>query len=301
VSIKRISWRPWRTNCSGLFLGNQINQLLKQACERLQATSDSPKLDAELLLAKALNKPRTYLFSWPEAVVEKESAERFLQLINQRAQGQPIAQLLGEKEFWSLLFQVNENVLTPRPDTEILVEQALSLIPKNIHWHILDLGTGSGCIAAAIAHERPSCSILAVDISAQALAVAQTNVAQLQLNNIRLMQSHWFAALAPDEPFDLIVSNPPYIPAQDPHLASAELLHEPQLALQSGQDGLDAIREIVANTRAFLKPDGKLLLEHGYDQHLLVHDLLLANGFTHIKHYPDLAGHVRVTTAAMAA
>ena len=265
----------------------------------LRPTSDSPKLDAELLLAKAIGKSRTYLFTWPDRAVSTADQEQFSQLIQARAIGRPVSQLLGEKEFWSMLFEVNGQVLTPRPETELLVEKALMEIPLEGRHKILDLGTGSGCIAAAIGMERPNCSVLAVDVSQDALAVAVKNVQRHTMHNIELRQSNWFASIAPTEQFHLILSNPPYIAADDTHLQTPELSWEPRQALESGADGLDDIRKIIRTAPPFLAPKGILLFEHGYAQANSVQQLLEAAGFYEVQSFADLSGHLRATSGRL--
>lgn len=290
---------PWPTSKEEIHLPDAIHALVTRGEQQLLATSDSPKLDAELLLARAIGKSRTYLFTWPDRSVSAAEQEQFSQLIQARATGRPVAQLLGEKEFWSMLFEVNEQVLTPRPETELLVERALMQIPLEGSQQILDLGTGSGCIAAAIGMERPDCNILAVDVSQDALALAAKNVQRHTIRNIELRPSNWFAAIAPTKQFHLILSNPPYIAADDAHLQTPELTWEPRQALESGDDGLDDIRKIIQAAAPFLAPKGILLFEHGYNQAKAVQQLLEAAGFCEVQSFADLSGHLRVTSGRL--
>jgi len=270
-----------------------IATLLKAASARFEAVSDSPRLDAEVLLCHALDKPRSFLHAWPEKVPEPEQAERFEALVTARAEGRPVAHLTGRREFWSLELAVTPATLIPRPDTETLVAAALELLPAE-GGRLADLGTGSGAIALAIARERPACRVVATDRSPAALAVARDNAARLGLANVEFRQGDWCAPLN-DERFALVVSNPPYIPAGDPHLARGDLRFEPPAALASGADGLDDIRRIAACAPRHLEPGGWLLLEHGYDQAAAVTALLGAQGFAELRSWPDLAGHLRVS------
>jgi release factor glutamine methyltransferase len=264
-----------------------IASLLANAIQQLKQTSTSPALDAELLLAFCMQKERSYLHAWTEIVPSVEQKIHFQQLIKKRLQGIPIAYLLGTKAFWTLELTVNPAVLIPRPETEHLVEIALEKIHYIPKPKILDLGTGSGAIALALATERPDANIIASDASPAALTVAQTNKTKNQLGNVQLLQSDWFDDI-PVMHFDLIVSNPPYIETNDPHLQS-DIHYEPQQALTSGIDGLDAIRTIVTQAKAYLKPDSFLILEHGYNQGNKVRALLTKASFNHVKSINDYA------------
>ncbi len=265
------------------------------ACEQLASGSDSARLDAELLLAHALKVDRSYLFAWPEQQIQPAAKQQFRKLLQQRLDGQPIAYLLGVQEFWSLAFQVGEGVLIPRADTETLVETALELGPQGTAT-VLDLGTGSGAVACALAHERPLWQLSAVDNSQVALGFAERNVRNLQLSNVSCIESNWFSNLAPQQ-FDLIVSNPPYIEGDDSHLGRGDLRFEPAVALESGEDGLDAIRAISAAAPNYLCEGAWLMLEHGYQQASAVAALLDLAGLHNISHKCDLSGHQRVTLA----
>jgi len=268
-----------------------IRMLLAQAAELL--ATDSPRLDAELLLAGALEKNRSYLFAWPEAIPPAAIQERFRDLLARRAAGEPVAYLLGQREFWSLSLSVTPATLIPRPETETLVALALQRIPVNADACIADLGTGSGAIALAIARERPCCRIIATDISQAALAVAAANAERLGLCNVQFIAGDWCAAL-PDMPFDLIVSNPPYIAEDDIHLTRGDVRFEPRDALASGPHGMDALQHIARCASKRLRPHGWLLLEHGYDQGQPAARLLQACVYEEVQDYPDDAGHGRV-------
>lgn len=276
-----------------------VATLLHTAGTRLAKTSFTPHLDAECLLAHALQMHRSHLFAHPEQHVERNTLRRFARLVGARSQGRPVAYLTGEREFWSLRLKVNPATLIPRPETEILVEQALHFVPAAARWHLLDLGTGSGAIALALAKERPQCRITATDISRPALAVARENAAALGITNVEFLQGEWFAPL-PGRRYRMIVSNPPYVPDGDPHLDAGDLRFEPQCALNGGSDGLAMIRKIVQQAPAHLDPGSALMLEHGYDQAARVCDLLSTAGFTGIQTCRDLAGTERVSAGRFA-
>ena len=240
-----------------------------------------------------LGKPRSYLFGWPEAEVEFSHSRRYQELLQARRQGRPLAHLTGQREFWSLSLQVNQHTLIPRPDTETLVQWALEL-PLPEASKVADLGTGSGAIALALATERPAWDVLASDLSHEALRIARSNTARLQIQNISLLQCSWLSGLAAAT-FDLLVSNPPYIADGDSQLSEGDLRFEPASALRAGADGLDALRAIIAQAPAVLRPGGWLLLEHGYDQADAVRSLLQDAGFHALASRVDLAGHDRVS------
>ena len=255
--------------------------------------SPSARLDAEWLLAAALGKSTSYLRTWPEREVPTECAERFAADLARRRQGEPVAYILGRQGFWSLELEVAADTLIPRPDTELLVETALQLLPAS-SARVLDLGTGTGAIALALAVERPNWQVCGVDRIEAAAALAERNRQRLGLSNAAFAVSDWFAALG-GERFEMIVSNPPYIPASDPHLHQGDVRFEPQSALVAGADGLDDIRTIVAHAPAHLLPAGWLLLEHGYDQAGAVRGLLISQGFEGVQSRLDLGGHERIS------
>lgn len=272
-----------------------IRDALACATARLRAASDSPGLDASLLLAQVLGKPRSHLIAHGDDALSAADAAAFDELVARRRGGEPVAYLTGSKGFWSLDLAVTPAVLVPRPETELLVELALARLPPEAGPRAADLGTGSGAIALALASERPRLAVVATDAHPAALAVARSNAARLQLGNVEFREGDWFGAFAAGERFDLLVSNPPYVAAGDPHLAA--LGHEPRAALAAGEDGLDALRRIAAGAPAHLLPGGHLLLEHGAEQGAAVRKLFQDAGFEDIETHPDLAGHDRVTTA----
>jgi release factor glutamine methyltransferase len=267
---------------------------LRSAIAQLAPAHDSARLDAELLLAAVLEKPRSYLHAWPERTLTAAQSRQFAAWVARRAAGEPVAHILRTREFWSLELEVTPETLIPRPETELLVELALARIPIAAAWRIADLGTGSGAIALAIAHERPHCRIDACDISAAALAVAGRNAQRLAPGNVRFHQGAWYAPFAAMR-FDMVVSNPPYIRADDPHLHAGDVRFDPRPALVAGHDGLDDLRDIVAGAPAHLRPGGWLLVEHGYDQGIATAQLFAQAGFIDVRTHADLAGHPRVT------
>lgn len=267
-----------------------IESLLKSA---ELPDSPSPRLDAELLLAHALGQSRSYLRTWPEREPDAAQCAAFAALLERRRAGEPVAYLLGRQGFWSLDLEVAPHTLIPRPDTELLVETALALGPGG-PARVLDLGTGTGAIALAVACERPAWQVLGVDRVAEAVALAERNRARLGLGNARFVESVWFSTLG-GERFALIVGNPPYIAADDRHLSEGDVRFEPASALVAGEDGLDDIRRIVAEAPEHLEAGGWLLLEHGYDQAEAVRALFAARGFAAVESRRDLGGHQRIT------
>ena len=269
---------------------------LRDAIAALTASSPTPRLDAEVLLRHVTGSTPTGLIAGADRPLAADDMRRLDELIAHRKRGEPIAYLTGEREFWSLRLKVTPATLIPRPETELLVEKALARIPPDARWNIADLGTGSGAIALAIAHERPHCRIYACDQSVAALDMARENAARLNITNVEFFHGDWLAPLA-RHTFEMVVSNPPYVRANDPHLNSGDVRFEPPAALVGGADGLDAIRVIAkqAFTRLMPGTGGWLLLEHGHDQAATVAEVLTAAGFCEILCHRDLAGHNRVT------
>lgn len=255
--------------------------------------SPTARLDAELLLAAALGKSRSFLHTWPERIVPSDAALKFAEYLQRRRGGEPVAYILGQQGFWKLDLEVAPHTLIPRPDTELLVEAALELLPA-APAKVLDLGTGSGAIALALASERPAWSVTAVDRVLEAVALAERNRQRLHLNNATVLNSHWFGALE-GQRFQLIISNPPYIASTDPHLVEGDVRFEPASALVAGIDGLDDLRLIVAQAPDHLDAGGWLMLEHGYDQAEAVRDLLQTRGFEEVHSRTDLGGHQRIS------
>ena len=252
------------------------------------------RVDARLLLQHVLDVEHAFLLTHPDQVLTSQQTDDFSRLVRQRSDGIPVAYLIGRRDFYDLTFRVTEAVLIPRPETELLVELALKLIPDNQFCKILDLGTGSGAIAITIAKHRPQSQVTAIDLSSEAIAVSRWNAANLEVNNISLRTGNWFDELS-GEKFDLIVSNPPYVAENDPHLQQGDLRFEPQMALSTGDNGLACIRHIIAGAPDYLVNDGWLLLEHGYDQAAACRRLFGDRDFSNICSYPDLAGIMRVS------
>lgn len=272
-----------------------LGELLAYATRRLTEGSDSPRLDAEILLAAALERPRSYLRAWPERTLEPARAACFAAWLDRRRAGEPVAYILGRREFWSLDLEVTPDTLIPRPETELLVELALARLPMDRPATVADLGTGSGAIALALAVERPMARIVATDQSPAALVVARRNARRLGIDNVEFRQGDWCAPLG-NERFDLIAANPPYVAAADPRWRHGELRFEPPTALVAGDDGLDALRVIVVQAPACLQPGGWLLLEHGYDQGETVPVLLRERGFDAVSDHRDAAGLSRTSS-----
>jgi release factor glutamine methyltransferase len=283
-----------------------IAALLSQGESQLRAAGrDSARLEAELLLARALTQSRSHLLAWPERPVPPNATDQYRRLIQRACAGEPLAYLLGEREFWSLPLEVTPAVLVPRPETELLVERCLALASPlaastsaspaaAAPCRVCDLGTGSGAIALALASERPDWQIIATDRSSAALAVACANALRLGLTQVQFLQGEWFEPLQA-RCFDLLVSNPPYVAAADPALAA--LHYEPHEALTPGPTGLEALTTLIAGAPPHLAPGGWLILEHGADQAEAVTHRLRATGYARIRSHRDLAGHLRVTEA----
>jgi release factor glutamine methyltransferase len=267
-----------------------VRELLRSGAD---LPSDSARRDSEILLCHCLGKSRAWLYTWPEAAVAPEYAQRFNHLLAQRREGMPVAYLTGERDFWSLSLAVNSATLIPRPETETLVAWALELaLPDGAA--VLDLGTGSGAIALAVAVERPLWQVTALDSSAGALQVARANAHRLGLQRVNLLQSDWYQGVA-GQRFDALLANPPYIDSGDPHLARDDVRFEPRSALVAAQRGLADLRHLVAGAPAHLRDGGWLLLEHGFGQGAAVRQMLAAAGFDNISTRRDVAGLERIT------
>ena len=274
-----------------------ISDALHTATLLLARTSASARLDAELLLEYVTGLSRTDFRAAPERELPAAAGWSFQQLLRRRLQGEPVAYIRGHQEFWSLLLEVSPAVLIPRPETELVVERALAALRPDAK-ELADLGTGSGAIALAVASERPSLQITAVDVSAEALEIARRNAARLQLGNVRFERGSWFAPLT-GRRFDVVAANPPYIARGDADLAQNVSRFEPEIALIAGNSGLEAIEQIAAQAGAHLRPGGWLILEHGWTQAGAVRDRLVRSGFTHVRSHADLAGHERVTEGSL--
>lgn len=279
-------------------MNSSIQDILRNDGKQLEAAllldSGSARIEVQALLQSVLQVNRAYLLSRAEQILSARQQANYAALLERRLRGEPVAYLLGEREFYGLTFKVSPDTLIPRPETELLVELALQRISQHRKCRVLDLGTGSGVIALSIAQARPDAEVVAVDASDAALAVAEDNAQRLQINNARLLHSDWFDALS-GQHFDLIVSNPPYIAAGDAHLAQGDLRFEPPAALASGGDGLRDIRHIIAAAGLHLNAGGWLLLEHGYDQAQQVRELLQQARFGAVFSAHDLAGIERVS------
>ena len=270
-----------------------LKQLMADG-EKALTDSDSARLDAELLLAHVIKQTRTWLYTWPDHIPVIAEQNLYLELLRRRQSGVPIAYLTGKQAFWKIELNITEDVLIPRPETELLIEITLEKLAGIKQARVADLGTGSGAIALALANENPDWEITASDISAQAIDLAMQNAEMLETGNVNFQVGNWLEAL-PDISFHAIVSNPPYIETGDPHLEQGDVRFEPEQALSSGADGLADIRKIVAQSPQHLESKGWLLLEHGYKQGEAVRIIFAENSFDEIKTYRDLAGHERVT------
>lgn len=286
-----------------------IKNLLEQAVTQFAALSKTPRLDAELLLCYVLKKERLCLFSYPEKIVSDAEYQQWQMLVEKRLLQIPVAYLIGQKSFWSLELRVNEHTLIPRPETELLVEiilEKFSVLKLDAAGRrgnevvtILDLGTGSGAIALALGKENPHWQITAVDFSHEALKIAELNAKQNNINNVEFIQSNWFSAFSSNQCWDLIVSNPPYLDENDPHLLNEEIRHEPRSALVAKKNGLSDIEKIMIEARSYLKPEGALLFEHGCAQGGAVRELFSLYGYQSVVTLTDLAGLERVTQAVV--
>lgn len=276
-----------------------VDQLLREGARRLGGLGDSPRLDAELLLAHALGQSRESLYRSLFSSVEPETEERYGLLLSDRETRRPVAQLVGQRDFWTFTLSVSRATLVPRPETELLVERALARIPVDVPWSVADLGTGTGAIALAIGRERPACKVLATDLSKPALTVARSNGKALGLQNVTFKQGDWFQPLPTPASSKwrchMLVSNPPYIAANEWVATDPELSFEPRVALDGGRDGLDAFRVLTTGAPRHLRPGGWLLLEHGFRQGDEVRTLMKRAGFGNVTTVNDLAGRPRVS------
>jgi release factor glutamine methyltransferase len=278
-----------------------IQDALKQAEKKLSTLSNTPHLEAELLLAHVLNVDKSYLFAWPEQILKSKEIELLNKYIERRNKAEPIAYILGHREFWSADLIVTPDTLVPRPETELIVELALKLLPQSHACTVADLGTGCGAIAVALASERPHWTILATDQATAALKVAKRNAEKFGLKNIQFYVGEWCEAL-PKIKLDAIVSNPPYLAEDDPHLLApdpCELRFEPRNALVAGKDALADIKIIIQQAKAYLGSDGYLLLEHGLQQGNDVVQEMQKAGYAKAEDYADLAGIDRVTVGSL--
>jgi len=277
-------------------MSEHINSAIRWARHKIEACSDSARLDAELLLAHCLDKPRSYLYSHPEEPLTQICWQQYQQLVERRLEPTPIAYLLGTREFYSLEFATREQVLVPRPETELLVDLALQRLPPEQSMRVCDLGTGTGIIAITLKSERPMAQVYATDVDPACLALAQENAVR-HAADVEWIESDWYRELPRALHFDLIVSNPPYIAADHPFLDQGDLPAEPRLALTPGNTGLEALRQIIEGAQQHLVSGGYLILEHGYDQQTPVADMLATNGFTEIHCEYDLNDLPRTSIA----
>lgn len=274
---------------------NSVEYTLKQAVQQLQESgSDSPSLDAAVLLCHALDKPRSFLLTWPDKILDVQQLAAFDDLLQRRLTGEPVAYIVGEREFWSLPLKVSPTTLIPRPDTERLVEIALDKAMQ-MDGDILDLGTGTGAIALALASELPQRQVTGIDLKEDAQQLAQSNASALNLSNTQFLAGSWFEPLAAGTEFALIVSNPPYIEKEDPHLTQGDVRFEPLSALVADEKGLADIRHIATQARDYLMDNGWLMFEHGFEQGEPVRELLRSLGYDQVATYKDYGDNDRVT------
>jgi release factor glutamine methyltransferase len=275
-----------------------IQQALQQAGKELAETSPSAMLDAQVLLTHVLRCNTAHLAAWPEKTLSDAQLADFQKLVEKRRQGVPVAHLTGSREFWSLDFSVDDSTLIPRPESETLVEYLLDNFGNRENLKLLDMGTGTGAIAISIATEKPGWAIVASDISEQALELARQNCRQHDTSNVTLIHSDWFQNID-EKNFDIIISNPPYIASDDPHLSQGDVRFEPHSALSSGVTGMDDIEHICSQAKKYLRQNGWLMVEHGYNQKQLVAECFAKNGFSAIEQKQDLSGHTRMTAGKM--
>ena len=275
-----------------------IQQALQQASRELSASSPSAMLDVQVLLSFVLRCNTAHLAAWPEKDITKEQQSHYLQLIRQRQQGLPVAHLTGQREFWSLNFFVDNSTLIPRPETETLIEFILTKFTRRENLKLLDMGTGTGAIAITIANEKPEWQIVASDVSKEALKLARQNSEQHHTANISFIQSDWFENITAVD-FDIIVSNPPYVASDDPHLQQGDVRFEPLSALTSGIAGMDDIEHLCSHAAEHLNNNGWLIVEHGYNQAQQVAECFTKNGFSEIQQQRDISGHLRMTAGSL--
>lgn len=276
-------------------MSQTLEQAITAGANLLAPSSDSAKLDAQVLLLHILQKPHSYLFTWPEQVLNVEQQQQFNTFCQRRLNGEPVAHITGQREFWSLSLEVNATTLIPRPDTETLVEQALEVaVPATAK--VLDLGTGTGAIALALGSEMPNWQIIAVDRVSDAVALATRNQQRLAINNVHVKQSNWFSELH-NEKFNLIVTNPPYIESSDIHLNQGDVRFEPLSALVADDYGMSDIKQIITQSRDYLLSSGYLLIEHGFEQGEAVRHFFKKMAFVNIKTVQDFGNNDRVTLA----
>ena len=277
----------------------QIDEALKWAVALLEG-GESPSVDAKVLLANTLNVNQTYLFTWFDKILDSDTLNRFQKAVERRRLGEPVAYIIGERDFWTLKLATSPHTLIPRPDTEVLVEQVLQRIPKDVvsesssSFSICDLGTGTGAIALALASELPQIHVTGVDFKSQAVALAQQNAVNNGIKNVTFLQSDWFSELKAKQ-FNIIVTNPPYIEDSSAYLLEGDVRFEPKTALTSGEDGLRDIRHIISVSREHLLAGGLLAFEHGFNQGAAVSELLSKAGFSDIETIQDYGGNDRVT------
>ena len=277
-------------------MATEIRELLDEGAAKLARACDEPRREAEVLLGAALGRSRAWLLANPdEVIIDCEATDRYEALLTRRSYGEPVAYLLGEKEFWSLPLRVGPGVLVPRPETELVVERALAHLPADRDLDVLDLASGSGAIALALASERPRCRVVAIDIASAAVETTRENALRLELvDRVTVLQGAWFDPCA-GRRFDLIASNPPYIAADDARVEPGVRRYEPADALFSGSTGLEALQVIAAGAPLHLRPGGWLVVEHGDTQGAAVRAFCSATGFEDVRTFRDLSGLERCT------
>ena len=271
-----------------------IRQALQLARQSLAKTSPTAELDAQVLLCHVLQCNSAHLIAWPDKQLDDAQQQYFLHLIERRRRGHPVAHLAGQREFWSMDFMVDESTLIPRPETETLIEYVLEKHSHQTSLKLLDMGTGTGAIAIVLAKENPGWQVHACDISSRAIKLAERNMDKHEISNLTLLKSDWFSDID-DTDYDIIISNPPYIDADDPHLSQGDVRFEPASALISANQGMKDIEHLCSQAKSHLKNGGWLIVEHGYDQAEQVVDCFTKNGYSEITQRQDLSGHIRMT------